>query len=490
MMTNVVDCEFDALEIGMALERRVPPDERRRDDRPVPAGGQTQTRTRRGGWLVTEHDWSFPFEEPLHEVFPALHDAQSAWLSQIDSLSAPDRKTHELIRLVCTVILRNPAGRRAARAARARGRRRAGTRCSARSCSRTPAFGMLAAVEAMPARARGVRRRAGRRGRLSTDGRRVMAEAPPRPVPHPARVTDQNRCVLDRRRERRAAVPAVPGLPATTTTRRRRICPVCHSKRLEFEAVSGRATLLTYTVNHQRVDARSRAAVRRRDRRAPRAGRPAADDQPRQLRRPTTVEIGMPVRGDVRTRTMTCGSRCSSRRLHERRREHRGRTAIIERRAVISGAGQSDDRPAPVPRPARAHARRVPRGDRGRRAHHRGHRRRRDLSRTRWACRPGSRGAGVVDVQDALRLELGWWSGGIELPGQLGSVDQRVPRGRVRPRDPRPVLPQRLRGQRAGRQGPRRRHARRRRRRAASGAAASWSGRCRSRRRRPRSGSR
>ena len=35
---------------------------------------------------------------------------------------------------------------------------------------------------------------------------------------------------------------------------------------------------------------------------------------------------------------------------------------------------------------------------------------------------PGFTGAGVVDVHDALRLELGWWSGGIESPGQLGSV--------------------------------------------------------------------
>ncbi len=35
---------------------------------------------------------------------------------------------------------------------------------------------------------------------------------------------------------------------------------------------------------------------------------------------------------------------------------------------------------------------------------------------------PGFSGAGVVDVQDALRLEIGWWTGGIELPGQLGSV--------------------------------------------------------------------
>jgi len=55
-------------------------------------------------------DWSFPFEGPLHEVFPSLHEAQSAWLSQIDSLPAPDRKTHELIRLVCTVVLRNHEG--------------------------------------------------------------------------------------------------------------------------------------------------------------------------------------------------------------------------------------------------------------------------------------------------------------------------------------------------------------------------------------------
>jgi len=34
----------------------------------------------------------------------------------------------------------------------------------------------------------------------------------------------------------------------------------------------------------------------------------------------------------------------------------------------------------------------------------------------------GFSGAGVVDVQDALRLELGWWSGGLEAPSQLGSV--------------------------------------------------------------------
>jgi acetyl-CoA acetyltransferase len=35
---------------------------------------------------------------------------------------------------------------------------------------------------------------------------------------------------------------------------------------------------------------------------------------------------------------------------------------------------------------------------------------------------PGFSGAGAVDVHDALRLELSWWNGGLEAPSQLGSV--------------------------------------------------------------------
>jgi len=35
---------------------------------------------------------------------------------------------------------------------------------------------------------------------------------------------------------------------------------------------------------------------------------------------------------------------------------------------------------------------------------------------------PGFTGAGVTEVQDALRLELDWYTGGLEMPGQLGSV--------------------------------------------------------------------
>ena len=98
---------------------------------------------------MSHSDCTFPFEGPLHEVFPALHEAQNAWLSQIDSLSAPDRKTHELIRLVCTVILRNPPGvRRHAMLAKEFG---ASWEEIVGSIMLTlPGFGLLAAVEALP----------------------------------------------------------------------------------------------------------------------------------------------------------------------------------------------------------------------------------------------------------------------------------------------------------------------------------------------------
>ena len=38
------------------------------------------------------------------------------------------------------------------------------------------------------------------------------------------------------------------------------------------------------------------------------------------------------------------------------------------------------------------------------------------------AIPPGFSGAGITEVHDALRLDLNWFSGGIEAPGQLGSV--------------------------------------------------------------------
>jgi hypothetical protein len=94
-------------------------------------------------------EWNFPFEADLHAIAPGLHESQNAWLSQIDSLEAPDRKTHELIRMVCTVILRNPPGvtRHAMLAAEvgATWEEIAGS-----ILLTEPAFGLLSVVEALP----------------------------------------------------------------------------------------------------------------------------------------------------------------------------------------------------------------------------------------------------------------------------------------------------------------------------------------------------
>jgi hypothetical protein len=102
---------------------------------------------------------------------------------------------------------------------------------------------------------------------------------------------------------------------------------------------------------------------------------------------------------------------------------------------------------------------------------------------------PGFSGVGVVELQEALRLELSWFSGGLESPGQLGSVVNAalaVSAGLCRPRA---VLPQRHRGLRPGRQGPgvggHGRHGRRR----VPCRWASCSGRCPTTRRRPPTGS-
>jgi alkylhydroperoxidase/carboxymuconolactone decarboxylase family protein YurZ len=104
--------------------------------------------------MVRRDDWSFPFEGPLHEVFPALHEAQNSWMSQIESLSAPDRRTHELIRLVCTVILGNPAGvERHARLAREVGA--SWDEILGSIMLTCPGFGLLRAVEAIPNARRG-----------------------------------------------------------------------------------------------------------------------------------------------------------------------------------------------------------------------------------------------------------------------------------------------------------------------------------------------
>ena len=108
-------------------------------------------------------DWLFPLESELHGVAPGLNEAQNSWLSQIDSLRAPDRKTHELIRMVCTVILRNPPGiqRHAMLAAEvgATWEEVAGS-----IVLTEPAFGLLQVFEAMP-----WARRGWERGRATVD---------------------------------------------------------------------------------------------------------------------------------------------------------------------------------------------------------------------------------------------------------------------------------------------------------------------------------
>jgi alkylhydroperoxidase/carboxymuconolactone decarboxylase family protein YurZ len=99
---------------------------------------------------VDEQDWNFPFfEEPLDEIFPQLHAAQNAWMAQIDSLPAPDRKTHELIRMVVTVALRQRDGvRRHAQLAHEVGA--TWDEILGSIMLTTPGLGLLPAVEAIP----------------------------------------------------------------------------------------------------------------------------------------------------------------------------------------------------------------------------------------------------------------------------------------------------------------------------------------------------
>jgi alkylhydroperoxidase/carboxymuconolactone decarboxylase family protein YurZ len=103
---------------------------------------------------LNEDVWPFPSEKFLHEWAPGVLQAQNAWMSSIDSLRAPDRKTHELIRMVCTVIARQPGGvQRHARLAAEVG---ATWDDIAGSILLTePAFGIVLAIQALPAARRG-----------------------------------------------------------------------------------------------------------------------------------------------------------------------------------------------------------------------------------------------------------------------------------------------------------------------------------------------
>jgi len=107
--------------------------------------------------------WALPSDRYLHEWAPGVQQAQNAWLSAIDSLRAPDRKTHELIRMVCTVILRQADGveRHAMLAAEVGA---TWDEVAGSILLTEPAFGILLAVEALPAARRGYEKGTGLTG--------------------------------------------------------------------------------------------------------------------------------------------------------------------------------------------------------------------------------------------------------------------------------------------------------------------------------------
>ena len=103
---------------------------------------------------VEEDVWPFPSEKFLHEWAPGVLQAQNAWMASIDSLRAPDRKTHELIRMVCTVIARQPGGvQRHARLAAEVGA--TWDEVAGSVLLTEPAFGIVLAIQALPAARRG-----------------------------------------------------------------------------------------------------------------------------------------------------------------------------------------------------------------------------------------------------------------------------------------------------------------------------------------------
>ena len=103
---------------------------------------------------VEEDDWPFPSDRYLNEWAPGVLQAQNAWLASIDSLRAPDRKTHEFIRMVCTVILQQPGGvEHHARLAAEVGA--TWDDISGSILLTEPAFGLVLAIQALPPARRG-----------------------------------------------------------------------------------------------------------------------------------------------------------------------------------------------------------------------------------------------------------------------------------------------------------------------------------------------
>ena len=104
---------------------------------------------------VEDDVWPFPVGPlPAASWAPGVLQAQNAWMASIDSLRAPDRKTHELIRMVCTVIARQPGGvQRHARLAAEVGA--TWDEIAGSILLTEPAFGIVLAIQAFPAARRG-----------------------------------------------------------------------------------------------------------------------------------------------------------------------------------------------------------------------------------------------------------------------------------------------------------------------------------------------
>ena len=213
------------------------------------------------------------------------------------------------------------------------------------------------------------------------------------------------------------------------------VCAACHHRELEPAAVSGRGTVVGFTINHQQW--------------LPDPAPPyvvaivALDDDPRVRlttnivdAEPDDVHVGLRVQvrfeqqedvwlplfaptsdggGDAARRACR-GAAARSRRPPESerrpvrgpRRDHGGRH--VRRRPAA-------DAPA-----ARAHRGRLPRRHRRRRAQRLRHRRAHDLARRRRAAPPASPRAGSRPVANALDIRPTWHHAGMETPGHSGAV--------------------------------------------------------------------
>ena len=103
---------------------------------------------------VDEDQWPPLSDRFLADDAPGVLHAQNAWMSSIDSLRAPDRKTHELIRMVCTVVARQHGGvQRHARLAAQVGA--TWDEIAGSILLTEPAFGIVLAMQTLPYARRG-----------------------------------------------------------------------------------------------------------------------------------------------------------------------------------------------------------------------------------------------------------------------------------------------------------------------------------------------